>query len=214
MPITNGNDKVQDFKNNPATKRKKTPVRRNRSPVAVTLWHHQPVNGNDGLPWAGTGRGFRRSSRHSHVTCPKRRCENRVFFSKELQERNQTFFFPGDGGAKKEKGGNAKLTRIKLNPTPQGCGVLFPRNTWGTNFSKQFCLVKHWWFPFLIENLEAGPQEVGVWKVPLCRLAWPTHQLSQVMETCGNSDYERDSNSVSLAGFGYEVIIIYIYICL
>lgn len=148
------------------------------------LWHHQPGKRHvAGFFWAGTGRGFRRSSRHSHVTCPKRCCEKFRFFLRNI-------FCPGGGGGgyKKKEGGNAKLTRIfswsatkwyrkfqswkeRAQLVKNFVCVCFKKKRGVPIFSNIFCLVKHWRFPFCYWF--GGRQEVGSWGFGKCH--WHCH---------------------------------------
>ena len=168
MPIINGNDKVQDFKNNPAKNKKKITSQKNQVTDGSDLYDITNPLRQRWVPWAGTGRGFRRSSRHSHVTCPKTVLWKILFFffQRELQERETKhvvffFFFPGGGvgwvgGATKKKKKVARPSlpkfsaEVPLNdetfsilngtcPTPQDFRVcLLQEKPWGTNLSKHF----------------------------------------------------------------------------
>ena len=153
--------------------------------------------------WAGTGRGFRRSSRHSDVTCPKTVLwKIPFFFSKELQEGEPTHFFFGGlvGQPKRNKVAMPSLPEFSAwsatkwweifnleRNVPNLSRILcvfasrktvFKKNRGVPIFPNIFCLIKHWWFPF--RYWFGGGQEVGVLE---SAIGIATDQLSQVRES-------------------------------
>lgn len=222
--------------------RKKSPVRRTRSPMAVTFMTSPTLYGNDGSPGQELAEA---SDVHQDIRmwlALKRCCEKSFFFSsKENSKREKRnmffFFFPGGGvgwgggNQKKEKGGKAKLTQIfswsatrwwdifnlewNVPNSPRFSCVLASRKTVGYQFFQTFFVwLNTGGFPFVID-LE-GDKKLGFWKVPLAlpqisfRKSWKVLRGGRkLQETSGKFRlWIRDSNSVSLAGFGYEVIII------